>query len=316
MLRTPPLDLPALPLLLWSAPAGLEMILEQEGVPFLRVDDPHPLAFRAGRFVLFDGRKVAPKTVRETLSADHVAMDVDVLRREAGRDPFADLLDDRAGRTSWTLDGIEVSERVARVDRAAIRSRILARIRTAMTRAGGVWARLGAYPHPYRSAFHFRADLDEPYPEDYARFASARRPWTIARRRSSARPPMATCPPSSRTSAGSTRSLMDIITSSIGETRTIGGTSNAPARSSPRPGSSRSGSRRRRGDGRPAWIASWNASDMNTPRISASAGTTGRSSPGETGGSRRSCRCPCIRSARGCSSTPGPPSRRVGWPIT
>ena len=69
-----------------------------------------------------------------------------------------------------------MTERVSRVDRAAIRRRLIARIRDAVTRSGGVWARLAAYPHPYRSAFNFRADLDEPCPDDYARFARARRP--------------------------------------------------------------------------------------------------------------------------------------------
>ena len=43
-------------------------------------------------------------------------------------------------------------------------------------RAGGFWARLAPFPFPYRSAFNFRADLDEPVAEDYARFARARRP--------------------------------------------------------------------------------------------------------------------------------------------
>jgi hypothetical protein len=44
-----------------------------------------------------------------------------------------------------------------------------------VTQAGGVWARLAAYPFPYRSAFNLRVDLDEPVPDDYARFAWARR---------------------------------------------------------------------------------------------------------------------------------------------
>ncbi len=47
---------PSLPLLLWKTPPGLELILAQEGVPFEVVRDPHPLVFRGGRFVLFDGR--------------------------------------------------------------------------------------------------------------------------------------------------------------------------------------------------------------------------------------------------------------------
>ena len=47
--------LASLPLLLWRTPPGLELALSQEGVPFETVRDPHPLSFRGGRFVLFDG---------------------------------------------------------------------------------------------------------------------------------------------------------------------------------------------------------------------------------------------------------------------
>ncbi|MDB5353406.1 MAG: hypothetical protein JWN86_4653 [Planctomycetota bacterium] len=168
---------PALPLQLWGTPPGLEQILMQEGVPFRKVVDPHPLAFGGGRFVLFDGRAVPSRVVRNTLSAAHVAIDVDVLRRESpDGDPFAALIDTRAARKTWTIDGERLTERVSRVNKAAIRRRLIARLRDAVARSGGVWARLAAYPHPYRSAFNFRADLDEPYPDDYARFARARRP--------------------------------------------------------------------------------------------------------------------------------------------
>lgn len=55
----------SLPLLLWETPPGLELILAQEGVPFERVRDARPLAFRGGRFVLFDSRA----TARESLIA-------------------------------------------------------------------------------------------------------------------------------------------------------------------------------------------------------------------------------------------------------
>jgi hypothetical protein len=65
---------------------------------------------------------------------------------------------------------------VARVPKAELRLRLLRRLRRAITAAGGVWARLAPFPFPYRSAFNFRADLDEPVVEDYARFARARRP--------------------------------------------------------------------------------------------------------------------------------------------
>ena len=72
-----------------STPPGLELILRQEGVAFARVRDPHPLAFRGGRFVLYDGRKIGAATVRATLSPDHVPLDIDLLRQEERADPFA-----------------------------------------------------------------------------------------------------------------------------------------------------------------------------------------------------------------------------------
>ena len=43
-----------------------------------------------------------------------------------------------------------------------------------MIGAGGVFRmRVSPFPFPYRSAFSFRADLDESVPEDYHRFAAA-----------------------------------------------------------------------------------------------------------------------------------------------
>jgi hypothetical protein len=167
--------LPTLPLLLWETPPGLELALAQEGVPFVRVREPHPWAFRAGRFVLVDGRAGAAR-VRPLLSPGHSPIDVDTFRRESRVDPFAALVDDRAGPSAWRVGGFELVERVARVPKAAIRRRLMARLREAIACGGGVWARLGPFPFPYRSAFGFRADLDEPIPSDYARFALARRP--------------------------------------------------------------------------------------------------------------------------------------------
>jgi hypothetical protein len=173
---TPLPALPALPLLLWETPPGLERILAQEGVPFVRVRDRHPLALRGGRFVLYDGRRGGKAQIRALLSPRHTALDVDALRREEGTDPFPQLLDTRAASATWHLGGLDLTERVARHDKAEIRRRVVRRLRDAVTRAGGLWARLAPFPYPYRSAFNFRADLDEPFPEDYARFAKARRP--------------------------------------------------------------------------------------------------------------------------------------------
>jgi len=160
-----------LPLALWRTPPGLDQILMQEGVPAHRVQNPR----EGGRFVLFDGRTIAPRVARESLSPGQTAIDVDAFRRGDG-DPFAALVDDRAAYRTWTIAGFDLTERVSRFDKAAIRRRVVAGLRSEVERSGGIWARLSAYPHPYRSAFNFRADLDEPFPDDYARFARARRP--------------------------------------------------------------------------------------------------------------------------------------------
>ena len=168
--------LPLLPLILHRTPPALEQILMQEGVPFRKIDDLNACLLKVGRFVLFDSRKVAPKTARAALSPDHSALDVDAARGPSRGDPFADLIDMRAARKAWTISGFRLIERVSRVDKAAVRRRVVERLRRMLAEAGGVWARLAAYPHPYRSAFNFRADLDEPFPDDYAAFAEARRP--------------------------------------------------------------------------------------------------------------------------------------------
>jgi hypothetical protein len=168
--------LPPLPLLLWETPPGLELILGQEGIAFAKVGEPHPLAFHGGRFVLYDGRCVSESMVRRNLSPDHVALDIDLLRREDGADPFAALVDNRGQATAWRVGRWTVTERVGRVDKGALRRALLDRLRQAVTKAGGVWARLAPYPFPYRAAFNFRADLDEPLAADYGRFARARRP--------------------------------------------------------------------------------------------------------------------------------------------
>jgi hypothetical protein len=168
-------ELPVLPLVLWETPPGLEMILAQEGVPFVRLTDPHPLAFGHGRFVLYDGRRLSPARVRVMLSAAHTAIDIDGLRDGEPIDPFDALIETAGDLATWRIGRYLLTERIARYSRASIRNRLLDRLKKAVARSGGLWARLAPYPHPYRSAFNFRADLDEPYPDDYARFARARR---------------------------------------------------------------------------------------------------------------------------------------------
>jgi peptidoglycan/xylan/chitin deacetylase (PgdA/CDA1 family) len=166
--------LPTLPLLLWETPPGLELALAQEGIAFRAIREPHPLAFQTGRFVLYDGRRVAPSAVRARLSAEQVGIDIDALRVGEPVDPFQALVDTRSALTRWELGGHVLTERVSRYPKAAVRRRLLEPLRRAVTAAGGLWARLAPYPFPYRSAFSFRADLDETNVDDYARFARAR----------------------------------------------------------------------------------------------------------------------------------------------
>src|SRR5207302_8403114 len=118
-----------------------------------------PLAFQGGRFVAFDGRRVSASKVRATLSGRHVAIDVDRLRRGEPADPFAALVDARSAPVTWRVAGLDLTERVSRHDKAAIRRRLIQRLREAIAEAGGLWVRLSPYPFPYRSAFNLRADL-------------------------------------------------------------------------------------------------------------------------------------------------------------
>ena len=169
-------SLPSLPFLLWETPPGLELALAQEGVAFRRVENPHPLAFQGGRFVLYDGRKLPASAVRARLSPEHVPVDVDSLREGWAFDPFEALVDNRPVTAGWEIGGYALRERVARRPKGALRRRLVDALRQRVTASGGLWARLSPFPFPFRSAFNFRADLDENVAEDYARFARARRP--------------------------------------------------------------------------------------------------------------------------------------------
>jgi peptidoglycan/xylan/chitin deacetylase (PgdA/CDA1 family) len=171
-----PARLAALPLLLWKTPPGLELILAQEGMGFEAVREAHPFAFRGARFVLFDGRRESPASMRLLLTAGQVAIDVDAYRKGEPFDPFDALVDDRPMRAAWQVDGLTLRERVARRPKATIRERIIGRLREDVLTHGGVWARLAPFPHPFRSAFNLRVDMDEPVAEDYFRFAQARGP--------------------------------------------------------------------------------------------------------------------------------------------
>ncbi|HWB13261.1 MAG TPA: DUF2334 domain-containing protein [Pirellulales bacterium] len=152
-----------LPLLLADVPPSLRCALEREGVPFAEAHSG-----RAGRFVLFDSRRRAP-----ALDRDQVAIDVDHLRRGRTHDPFQALADERAACFEWHVGRLAVRETVARVDQAAVRKRLLSDLRTLVESAGGVWMRLSAYPHPYRTAFNFRLDHDQYDAHDFQATLSA-----------------------------------------------------------------------------------------------------------------------------------------------
>jgi hypothetical protein len=150
------------------------MILKQEGIAHEVVRDPHPFAFRRGRFVLYDRRLVSAATLTQMLTHEHVAIDVDVLRRGVRVDPFDALIDHQEARAIWRHRRWKLCERVSRRPKAWIRRRLIASLRAQILAAGGLWMRLSPFPHPYRSAFNFRVDLDESVPEDYHRFALPR----------------------------------------------------------------------------------------------------------------------------------------------
>ena len=204
-------SLASLPLLLWETPPGLELILAQEGVAFETVRDPHPLAFRAGRFVLYDGRDVPRMNeLRRLLTPCHVPIDVNPLRQGAGRSVRGtDRYRDGAAPRGPSALGSSPSASHA-VPKAWIRRRLIGRLRQAIQRAGGLWVRLAPFPFPYRSAFNFRADLDEPMAEDYPRFAERPGPWPTAALISSARTPTATSRPSCATCSATTPSRTGI----------------------------------------------------------------------------------------------------------
>lgn len=145
--------LPLLPLLLDGVPPGLEQMLAQEGVPFRhRAEDP-----LAGRFVLFDSRR---GPVRPAAGGQRV-IDITSLRPGERTDPFDAMLDQHSARHQWQIAGLTVCEEIARVDRRAVRQRVLGRLRELVEQGGGVWLRLCAFPFPYRSALSFRIDYDE-----------------------------------------------------------------------------------------------------------------------------------------------------------
>lgn len=151
--------LPLLPLILDNVPPGLVQVLAQQGVPFRH----HRSTAAKGRLVLFDSRRGPCRP----LDYGQVAVDVHRLRSGWDRDPFEELLDERSGRHQWEIAGLKVTEEIARVDRRALRGRILEQLRLEIERAGGVWLCVAAFPFPYRSALNFRIDYDQYDPGDF-----------------------------------------------------------------------------------------------------------------------------------------------------
>jgi hypothetical protein len=159
--------------LLWQPPPGLELILAQEGIAFETIREPHRFAFRRGRFVMADGA-AAIFALRSQITHEHVVIDLDGYRANQPFDPFQAIVDAQAGRAFWTVGRWNLRERVARHPKAWIRRRLIDGLRDQVLAAGGCWIRLAPYPHPFRSVFSFRVDLDERVPEDYHRFALPR----------------------------------------------------------------------------------------------------------------------------------------------
>ncbi len=151
--------LPLLPLVLDDIPRGLLLALGQEGIPFRTRQAGVP----QGRFVLYDsGRSPVP-----TFQQGQTGIDVDRLRRRHDDDPFEALLDERAAPFRWDIEGIQLTEVIAAVDKRRLRRQVLGGLRALIERAGGIWLRVSAFPFPYRSAFNFRIDYDEYEPRDF-----------------------------------------------------------------------------------------------------------------------------------------------------
>ncbi|HVX11998.1 MAG TPA: DUF2334 domain-containing protein [Pirellulales bacterium] len=165
--------LPVLPLLLADVPVALRQALGQEGIP---VADQH--SGRPGTFVLFDSPRA-----RGTLASGQVGIDVKLLRRRTSCSPdsettcptdaLAALADERAVCKEWQIGRLQVRETVARVERPAVRRRLLAALRERIEAEGGIWLRVSPYPAGYRSAFSFRLDHDEYVPGDFDATLSA-----------------------------------------------------------------------------------------------------------------------------------------------
>ena len=164
--------LPILPLLLDRVPRSLRQAIAQEGIPTLSFQQ-HPCG---GRFVLWDSKgQRGPDAVR-----GQVLIDIDLLRRQEEGDPLERLIEKRSARVAWEIGEFQASEEVARIDRRALRRRLMDRLRNLVERMGGIWLRVGAFPYPYRSAFNFRIDYDEYESHDFHTMLAALRGYEDA----------------------------------------------------------------------------------------------------------------------------------------
>ncbi|MDA7979285.1 MAG: hypothetical protein MPJ50_11020 [Pirellulales bacterium] len=166
------MSLPLLPLILSDVSPGLAQALEQEGVPFRRVDQcageiaGHP----NGRFVLFDSRREStPSLLPGQQAIDIAACDAS----DDGCPPTSlcdRLLNTTSVRRSWDLKELSPEECVARFDKRAERRRLLTRLREKIESLGGVWLTISPVPAGFRGAFCLRIDYDEVASGDVARF--------------------------------------------------------------------------------------------------------------------------------------------------
>ncbi|MDZ4780848.1 MAG: DUF2334 domain-containing protein [Planctomycetia bacterium] len=155
----PELALPLLPLVLDRPPFELCRALEQEGIPFC----VHAPGSPAGRFVLASGRAGCAFPLQN----GQCLVDLDEVVECLGDDPWRQLADTRSRRAQWTLGPLPVREEVSLVDKRDVRRRLMAALREAIERRGGVWLKVGSCPFPYRAAFCLRIDHDDYHTEDF-----------------------------------------------------------------------------------------------------------------------------------------------------
>lgn len=142
--------LPLLPLIVDDVPPGLTQTLAQAGVPL----SPRGVGGADGRFILFDSRSGASQPP----GYGQIAIDIDRLRGMSDDDPFESLSDEASQLQQWEIAGWTINGEVARVDRRALRRRILDWLREEIEQAGGIWLCVSPFPFPYRSAFNLRID--------------------------------------------------------------------------------------------------------------------------------------------------------------